>query len=302
MKISLKQLGALPILVFLMCFLCTSAPGQVLKSVRSYRVEDKDTVLEGVKQYNPKGQLVFNIEYTEAKYSEGGDTTSYISNFKKYDEEGHLVVDSVISKQFGPAELVMHKVHNYDAFGRLHTVLSFSDDCKDGQTTETYFYNHKGQLTDLRHETECEKVISHRFNTHYEYDPRGNKTLEMRKDLINSGKIVYKYTYAYDANGYLIKESQYFGNRENDELKPFWIYDYEYDAKGRLILKRVNRSGSEHSIQYGYDPKGNLTTEGHMKYQYDQHGNKIKKTFPCSEEEHKKKYCAHIIFVNEYYP
>nr|NQU93222.1 hypothetical protein [Bacteroidota bacterium] len=91
----------------------------------------------------------------------------------------------------------------------------------------------------------------------YEYDPVGNKILEVHEDAS-------MITYSYDACSRLIEESY---------LPSGVVTAYTYTPAGRRASKTENGV----SENYSYDPDGNLMSAGNLMFNNDNNGNRTSK-------------------------
>ena len=190
------------------------------------------------------------------KAKEGGYTTTYERDnlgrvIKEMDSDGdtatfeyHPTLDLVV-KETDRLERVT--TYEYDSVGNL-LVKTLPNQTKIVNT-----YDSQNRL--------LTSTTVDGIKTSYEYDQMGN----ILKKTIEAGESKKEYTYTYDANGQLLKETDPLG----------YSISYEYDASGRLLTV-TDQVGNKTS--YTYDSMGQVLTEtdraGNTKsYTYDNAGN-----------------------------
>jgi hypothetical protein len=161
----------------------------------------------------------------------------------------------------------------------------------DYRTTETFTYTNKKLLTSF--EVRNERLIDNElvidpFNaetkTTYQYNERGDVTLEQRQHNFNNEGFVTVYTRSllYDAKGNVI-------NTVEENFGITIRTQFEYDRKGNLLVEDRSRVGDYRIInEYEYDKKGNVVTHVYKSngsggeeieeqivrnYEYDRKGN-----------------------------
>ncbi len=204
---------------------------------------------------------VTNYAYDEdnnliQKAKEGGYTTTYERDslgrvIKETDSDGdtatfeyHPTLDVVVKET---DRLGRVTTYEYDSVGNL-LVKTLPNNTKIVNT-----YDSQNRL--------LTSITVDGIKTSYEYDQIGN----ILKKTVEAGESKKEYTYTYDANGQLLKETDPLG----------YNISYEYDASGRLMTV-TDQVGNKTS--YTYDSMGQVLTEtdraGNTKsYTYDNAGN-----------------------------
>ncbi|MFD1266686.1 RHS repeat domain-containing protein [Paenibacillus motobuensis] len=159
--------------------------------------------------------------------------------------------------------------YDYDALNRLSSV-------KDHAGTTAYTYNAAGQL--------IEKIAANGSTTQYSYNSRG--LLEKLSEQNQTGNILNKHEYSYDAAGNILKWIETIDGKKRDKS---YTYDelnqliqvidqgqertYRYDSFGN----RIEKAGTGDSTTYSYNSANQLLEEKsggvQKKYQYDPRGN-----------------------------
>ena len=166
--------------------------------------------------YDPKGRV--------AKQFLGEKTIDFT-----YTKSGQLKTKVMSGKGGKEQELK----YWYSKSGRLDARLVNGE-------TQKFFYDFKGQLTEVRDETGA--VLEK-----YEYDRAGNVLTKTVKGETT--------TYSYDAANQLVTATDAKGG----------VTKYAYDAAGRMVKE------GEKTYKYGYLDKVLSVTEGSDKYTYDYH-------------------------------
>ena len=113
-------------------------------------------------------------------------------------------------------------------------------------------YDQSGRLTQIDYYFNGEEVSSY---VTFEYDEKGNKIREVRRDADGSMEEIS--TFSYDDAGYLIRHDWYDWYSYNGALRYYYLY--EWGSEGRLVqISRHNADGTlESRTVKRYDDQGN---------------------------------------------
>ena len=244
---------------------------------------------------NIKGEDYSYDFSTVLTYDESGNPLTHVHTDKgNAVETVYTYADGCLIKEVATSDGYTRTTeYAYDNAGHLirkhfATEDVFGDGTRTGQTTYTYVYDDKGNLTE-------EKRVSVYSNggeeatTTYQYNAAGKETL--KRTSFKSGSWS-EYTTEYRADGTLYKVTErHSGGKlvtvnEYDEKERLWKEwfdptdeepyvnkEYTYDAADRVV-KIARVSGADY---YTYDDKGNLIEESdgvdRTVYIYDEQGN-----------------------------
>ncbi|MCR9197400.1 MAG: hypothetical protein NXI04_02035 [Planctomycetaceae bacterium] len=146
----------------------------------------------------------------------------------------------------------------YDDSNRITSIVRYEDlTATDEIATSTYTYDGKGRLTDLDHTYGATTLAG------YSWTWNAGDQLTGYTSLLDSSV-----AYTYDDTGQLTSEAQ------TDLQSNTVTTNYNYDANGNRTSAGV--SGSEATYTTGSNNK--TTSDGVYNYEYDDEGNRIKKT------------------------
>ena len=255
--------------------------------------DSSDEVISVVTEKYEDGQLVENIEKTrddtvttEYKYDDNRMQIEY----KQSSRENGLkswyrrlintkgdIVKVLYFDEDGYQTSTLEQKYRYNLFG-LRTSLSVEPDDTDGYSYK-YFYDLKGRLTKEEQYDADDNLV---WLSEYKYDFRGNRTLSHHESFTSDYS--YDTENTFDRNN-MLKETQryyngnitYIGHYKNGRIQEEENYDtsgnlssyvtYEYDSKGRQILKET-RDNNDELIEYTknvYDSSNRLI----KSYTYD---------------------------------
>jgi RHS repeat-associated protein len=168
----------------------------------------------------------------------------------------------------------------YDEANRLQSVMDPADGSyaqgydQNGNRTSlvhpngvasTFTYDSKNRLTSLSTATGVGEIVQSYV---YDLSPAGNRDVILEQDGTQRD-------YGYDALDRLVAETVTRGG------SPVYRNTFAYDAAGnRQRQTRQQQSGPEKAIDYGYDDRDRLLTEGSVAYGWDPNGNLISRSGP----------------------
>lgn len=187
--------------------------------------------------------------------------------------------------------------YEYDSNNNL-LKRTYTDECGNLVSTETFAYDEKGQLIQKIYESNgFEDQWSIVYT--YTYDKNGNLLVD---DRVQSIGYHTRYEYTYDEGGAPIKKTEYTPNGT-------YYYVWEYDKAGNEILEKRSFADGTRDYMYSqiYDEAGNrikthyqygVSDEvvGETFYEYDEHGNLLKVTSEYSVTE----YSGYKLYYNPY--
>ena len=250
---------------------------------------------------NIKGEDYSYDFSTELTYDENGNPLKHIHTDKgDAVETVYTYADGRLVKEVATSDGYTRTTeYAYDNAGHLirkniATEDVFKDGTRTDQTTYTYVYDDKGNLTEEKRVSVYRDGGGEEATTTYQYNADGKETL--KRTSFKSGSWS-EYTTEYRADGTLYKVTERHSStdkvyvNEYDEKERLWKewidpvddepyvnQEYTYDAAGRVV-KIVHFSGADY---YTYDEKGNLIEEsngvGRTVYTYDEKGNCLSQT------------------------
>ena len=249
-------------------------------------------------------------------------TTKY-----NYDIDGNLLAVTYPK----PDWKVTGQRYEYDKNKWLKTIKVVTEDGKEA-VLRTYDYDEYGSvsdITDYRVMSKTGEIVKSPESTtcHYTYDTCRRPVSMTYTDSENPDVTKEAYTYQYDKNSRLVKETLQNLYPEKEDDRQDEVRSYEYDRRGNLVQtkveNRLNAANSYTSI-YTYDAVGNRTgqkqiggagtlttdyrynslnqltgsdtkdTNGTSKsskvYTYDADGNQIKETDTVKKQEKQNIY------------
>ena len=270
---------------------------------KGYNENIKDSVITSLYTYSEDGRLV--------SASENGTVYQYT-----YDTEGRLLEKdawgrTLLEKRYDKAGRLRKLIaqghtacYIYDGAGRIATIktdvggeVNYNYNLAGkiesihygNGLTSRYQYDEKNQITSLRSGIQDKIPI---MQADYQYDGNGNRICKIEK---TQNKQKTTISYSYDCLGRLQKEqsNEYYcnykydsaGNRISAEIKnkdQIVQEKYFYNERNQLVNKQIyNAKEVQESVDYEYDPSGNLVRENRTKnrqniiYQYDVYGRNI---------------------------
>lgn len=216
-------------------------------------------------KYDENGNCIENYSY---EYKNPSKKDQNDSDFTNIDEEGRHYKGGLVKK----------RTPTYDANGRIveWTIYEHTDKRlkKKHLKKETIKYDNQGNVV----ERKSNGKLGNRHT--FKYDDHGNM---IEKSFESGGKLRRLYIYEFDHKGNLTIEKEYiYFQKDKEESEKF----YKYDKKGNKIQsKKFFSSGGYPLIKtYKYDENGNLIEAGvesrninvnyKESYQYDEKGNK----------------------------
>ena len=249
-------------------------------------------------------------------------TTKY-----NYDIDGNLLAVTYPKSDWK----VTGQRYEYDKNKWLKTIKVVTEDGKEA-VLRTYDYDEYGSvsdITDYRVMSKTGEIVKSPESTtcHYTYDTCRRPVSMTYTDSENPDVTKEAYTYQYDKNSRLVKETLQNLYSEKEDDRQDEVRSYEYDRRGNLVQtkveNRLNAANSYTSI-YTYDAVGNRTgqkqiggagtlttdyrynslnqltgsdtkdTNGTSKsskvYTYDADGNQIKETDTVKKQEKQNIY------------
>ncbi|MBR6695630.1 MAG: protein kinase [Oscillospiraceae bacterium] len=244
---------------------------------------DEKDLLKSIYEYDSEGKTIKQVSCNP-----DGEIETYW--LYEYDANGNRIKESYYNAD---NTLRFTRVYEYNVSGdKLYETIYDSN----GMLYCSYKYDANGNR--VKEDTYKGGSVYLNNNVIPEYDLNGNKAKE--KYLREDGTLDYYYTYEYDSDGNLIKESCYFGNGMLDHV-------YEYDSNGNKIKEnRYFGNGTLNDV-YEYDSNGNKIKESryysdgtlnyYLIYEYDSDGNKIKES-SYNEEGAFIYYCTYEYDLN----
>ena len=316
------------------------------EELRTTYTYDKSDNITSMTDYNVAGTTATPYRYTEYKYDKLKRVTSVTEmNTKKepsaltaeekekattkynYDIDGNLLAVTYPK----PDWKVTGQRYEYDKNKWLKTIKVVTEDGKEA-VLRTYDYDEYGSvsdITDYRVMSKTGEIVKSPESTtcHYTYDTCRRPVSMTYTDSENPDVTKEAYTYQYDKNSRLVKETLQNLYPEKEDDRQDEVRSYEYDRRGNLVQtkveNRLNAANSYTSI-YTYDAVGNRTgqkqiggagtlttdyrynslnqltgsdtkdTNGTSKsskvYTYDADGNQIKETDTVKKQEKQNIY------------
>lgn len=170
----------------------------------------------------------------------------------------------------------------------LITLLS----CDNGQKNDLSKINLQGDIKQIRTSSyvagdafgklERKRISGERENSQIIFDKKGNR--EQAEIYSQNGKLIRKYTYAYNDKGLRSQVSQYSGR---GELSYKYISEYDekenrsavttYDGKGNISTKTTFKYDEKNNIIEETEYKGDGSILWKTNFKYDDKGNNIEK-------------------------
>lgn len=277
----------------------------------AYKVEDRSGKIEKIeklkshysyfdsqKKYDEKGNLIeLNAFNTDGSLD--------VKETYTYDDKGKLVE---FNSYPSDSSLLYKNMYSYDDMGNM-IAFNCCHSNKSMDYTFSFKYDEKGNHVESNKFNSDGKLEE---KATYTYDGKGNK-IEASYYLDSS--LYFRETYAYDNKGNIIELNSYYSD-SSLEFRETYTYDdkgnkielnkynsnnslesretYKYDEKGNLTekymfrLKTTFNTGEndadskekKNENQYnGINDDGNLEMAFTYKYDYDEKGNWIKKTY-----------------------
>ena len=250
-----------------------------------------------------------------------------ILTISNYDIDGNLLAVTYTK----PDWKVTGQRYEYDKNKWLKTIKVVTEDGKEA-VLRTYDYDEYGSvsdITDYRVMSKTGEIVKSPESTtcHYTYDTCRRPVSMTYTDSENPDVTKEAYTYQYDKNSRLVKETLQNLYPEKEDDRQDEVRSYEYDRRGNLVQTKVeNRLNAANSYTslYTYDAVGNRTgqkqiggagtlttdyrynslnqltgsdtkdTNGTSKsskvYTYDADGNQIKETDTVKKQEKLNSY------------
>lgn len=190
----------------------------------------------------------------------------------------------------------MSAVYSYDDENGTEKVNIFGTS-KNLLETRFYEYDKDGNLV---RDTRDKKSGSDDTTYVYVFDGNGNK-IERKwyKNLTGTGTPYEQRTFRYDAHNELIEESYKYNSWYLSKYSGKYSYENEYDDQGRIV-KCICLNASALSFEYDYDAEGRMTVKRQIRnakkggyeagelekeytYEYNDQGNVIRETTRFAE-------------------
>lgn len=231
--------------------------GEILSKEISYSYKtDGSFYKDCIKEYDVAGNII-KITF----YNSSGEIDSI--NDYEYDENGTMIKNTYTGYSSWDGSTYT-TVSEFDSYGNE---IRYTSDGKIQSETK-YEYNSFGDITkrvvygyyEGGGDPEKDNIYSIETN---EYDIYGNKTKEIldRYDSYNNSwsHVEGSWSYKYDKSGNITEYVEY---GENGKI--VWKYTSEYNAEGkRTKYTELSLDGSEHFYVYEYDKNGNETKRIH---------------------------------------
>lgn len=306
------------------------------EELRTTYTYDKSDNITSMTDYNVAGTTATPYRYTEYKYDKLKKVTSVTEvNTKKepsaltaeekekattkynYDIDGNLLAVTYPKSDWK----VTGQRYEYDKNKWLKTIKVVTEDGKEA-VLRTYDYDEYGSvsdITDYRVMSKTGEIVKSPESTtcHYTYDTCRRPVSMTYTDSENPDVTKEAYTYQYDKNSRLVKETlqNLYSEKEDDRQDEVRSYEYDrnrlnaansytsiytYDVVGnRTGQKQIGGAGTL-TTDYRYNSLNQLTgsdtkdTNGTSKsskvYTYDADGNQIKETDTVKKQEKQNIY------------
>ncbi len=232
-------------------------------------INDKGQLTE-MSNYNNEGGLRTKLIFI---YNEQGKQLESISRLadgslfyrteEKYDEQGkhieHLQYSGVEER------IISHEIHSYNEKGNLVSLIDYNI---DGSIKSQWLHKYDEQgraIEQIREYTAKENLRSNTKQT-YKYNQHGDCTEMIYYKFDGSIDLSLTFIYKYNEHGNRIETSTY----RNGNLEATHII--EYDSEDQMI---VHKPKDREELEDQMDEKSAVKTK---QYEYDSHGNWIKKT------------------------
>jgi RHS repeat-associated protein len=215
-------------------------------------------------QYDDAGRLV-RVDYADGSHADYDyDAAGNVMRLahgsweeqRSYDAAGRL-----IGVSYPAANVTL--AHQLDAAGR-RTRLTIS---RGWTALLQWSYGH-----DDANRPQTIEDVANGETTRLQYDAASNLTAMIHPSAARTD-------YTYNANGGLTRSQALDGTGSSVAR-----WDYTYDAAGNPTRVVETRSGGSYTLNYAYDVKGQLTREGHPRYdvtyRYDAAGNRTQMAAP----------------------
>lgn len=184
----------------------------------------------------------------------GGKESGYLSKLEEYDENGEIIKSTSYTKD-GNTASTEEWIRESDSSGKTITKSNF----KNGSLVEKLFTKYDTDNNVIENST-FDSEGSIKESEKFEYDTDGKKkSRTLYKNYGYFGETTIEYTYEYNTNGLLAKETSQEKNYnyQREESITNSVEEYEYDSQGNLIKTIKNgRFGDEY--KYEYDKNNNI--------------------------------------------
>ena len=234
-----------------------------------------------------------NGEYTKTMYDEYG---YHVEQLNYYHEEGRELKTSCKNTYNKNNKLIEKSIYN--SSGALKYQVSYKYD-EQGNNTEIttvdsrgqpnakniFVYDNRGNMVERCSYGASTDMPPYEKHS-YTYDSRGNQV--GGSSTSNSGRVTTNYHYEYDDKGNRTVQDTHYSTPSGDGQA---IWRFEYDEKGNITKhSSLNPDGSiKEAVGYKYDNYGHQTEEHSInqgteskstyQYSYDEQGNWIEKIY-----------------------
>lgn len=246
--------------------------GKVKKVILKYHNSKLNTLeLSKISEFDQTGNLIKSVDYY---HGEESDASIY-----KYDSRGNNI--ELIETYKG--NIVRDRIYTYNSSNKL---IKW-EDFKDGSRVnlDTFIRNKSGQrVVDYYYVAEKLSLV-----TKYTYDKNNKICKEESIDEFGNIKSIDSFNYIYDIKGKVLIEKRF--NEFGTE-----IYSYENeilrkkveDYKSSYTERYYNLNGDEESTIGASDRTSSPSFNSITVYEYDSHGNWIKKKVTNLEPEERE--------------
>lgn len=249
------------------------------EELRTSYTYDKSDNITSMTDYKVSGGTASPYRYTEYKYDRLKRMTSLTElNTSKepsavtaaekeaattkysYDIDGNLLTVTYPQSDWKVTGLK----YEYDQNKWLKTIKAVMKDGKEA-TLRTYAYDEYGSvadITDYRVLSKTGELVSNPQSTvcHYAYDICRRPVSMTYTDSEASDLVKEAYTYSYDKNSRLVRETLQNLYPEKEEDRQDEVHTYQYDVRGNLIRTEVENqldAANSYVLSYTYDAVGN---------------------------------------------
>ena len=237
------------------------------EELRTTYTYDKSDNITSMTDYNVAGTTITPYRYTEYKYDKLKRVTSVTEmNTKKepsaltaeekekattkynYDIDGNLLAVTYPKSDWK----VTGQRYEYNKNKWLKTIKVVTEDGKEA-VLRTYDYDEYGSvsdITDYRVMSKTGEIVKSPESTtcHYTYDTCRRPASMTYTDSENPAVTKEAYTYQYDKNSRLVKETLQNLYPEKEDDRQDEVRSYEYDRRGNLVQTKVeNRLNAANS-------------------------------------------------------
>ncbi|MBR5489917.1 MAG: copper amine oxidase N-terminal domain-containing protein [Oscillospiraceae bacterium] len=199
-----------------------------------------------------------------------------------YDEYGRIATRTRISLY----EKTYRGEYFYDEMGNVEKIVEYAED-NGGQEAlaATVYYSYDAEGKAVAEKRVQADGVTVEYEKMFSYDAEGRVTEELYYDHIHNrydSIVLYKYEYAYDDAGMLVKDYETIvsiwtnenGVREEGVISTC-LYDYGYDSEGRKVWEHLEDGQPDqgwwdiHENTWVYSEKGQLIEERFASSRHD---------------------------------